>query len=40
MSVRKEFLKEEDLYPASTLLIVQRVAHPDWFVEIEAIAVI
>lgn len=39
-TVRKEFLKEEDVYPASTLVIVKGLAHPDWLVEVEATAVI
>ena len=40
MLVRREFLKEEDIYPANTLLIVKGLAYPDWLVEIEAVAVV
>ena len=39
-SVRKEFLKESDGYPANTLVIVKALANPDWLVEVEGIAVI
>ncbi|MCI0545695.1 MAG: RidA family protein [Candidatus Rokubacteria bacterium] len=35
--VREEFFKQS---PASTLVAVTALAHPDWLIEIEAIAVI
>lgn len=40
MSARKEFLKEEDIYPASTAVFVKELFDPEWLVEIEATAVI
>jgi enamine deaminase RidA (YjgF/YER057c/UK114 family) len=40
MSARKEFLKEEDIYPASTAVIVEGLADRDWLLEIEATAVV
>ena len=36
--VRSEFLQEP--FPASSLVVVQSLASPDWFLEVEAIAVI
>ncbi len=40
MAARKEYLREEDIYPANTLVVVQALANPDWLVEIEATAVV
>jgi len=31
---------EKEPYPASTLIVVQGLVHPDYLVEIEAIAVV
>jgi len=36
--VRQEFLGAKG--PASTLVEISQLAHPDWMIEIEAIAVI
>ena len=36
--LRSDYLKEP--YPATTLFVVKSLAHPDWMIEIEAIAVI
>ena len=38
MPVRKEFFGEKT--PASTLVAVAALAHPDWLIEVEAIAVV
>ena len=37
-SVRREFLREP--YPAGTAVEVSRLVHPDWLIEIEAVAVL
>jgi 2-iminobutanoate/2-iminopropanoate deaminase len=36
--LRSDYLKEP--YPATTLFVVKSLAHPDWMIEIEAIAVV
>ncbi len=36
--IRSDYLKEP--YPATTLFVVKSLAHPDWMIEIEAIAVV
>jgi len=36
--IRSDYLKEP--YPATTLFVVKSLAHPDWMIEIEAIAAV